>query len=226
MKRNKIVKTLALALGILSLPIVSNDNIIQNLGDVVAIYKYEPTTGKYIKLPDEFVRNGAYVQFNTEVNTEYFIAKVELPFNMVLNEGWNKTEKGTFLLNGLNLVTGWKELDNQWYYMDESSKVRIEDNWKQLSGKWYYLGKDGQMARGWLYDAGNWYFLNPWSGDMATGWKQVNQNWYYLHAYNGAMQTGWHQMGAHWYYMYPDGHMASSETIDGYTLNSDGRWYY
>lgn len=32
MKRNKIVKTLALALGILSLPIVSNDNIIQNLG--------------------------------------------------------------------------------------------------------------------------------------------------------------------------------------------------
>lgn len=195
-----------------------------NAGSVVAVYKYEPTTGKYIQLPNEFVVNGSYIQFQTEANTEYFIAKAFLADNLVLKEGWNKTDKGTYLLNGLNLVTGWKQINGKWFYMDTTTKVRIENNWKQLNGVWYYLGQEGVMQTGWLNNRGNWYYLDPWSGAMATGWKQVGGNWYYLHRYTGAMQTGWHQIGYHWFYMHTDGHMASKEYINGYYLNSDGRW--
>lgn len=193
-------------------------------GNIVAVYKYEPIIGKYIKLPDGLVMNGSNVQFYAEADVYYFVATQLLPENLVLTEGWNTTEKGTYLLNGLNLVSGWKQLNGQWFYMEEGTKDRVENNWKQLNGKWYYLGANGVMQTGWLLDRGNWYYLNPWSGDMATGWKQVGNKWYYLHAYNGAMQAGWHKIGYHWYYMHQDGHMASSEYINGYYLDSEGRW--
>lgn len=146
-----------------------------------------------------------------------------LPENLVLIEGWNSTDKGTYLLNGLNLVTGWKQFNGQWFYLEQDTKNRVENNWKMINGKWYYLGKNGVMQTGWLLDKGNWYYLNPWSGDMATGWKQVGSKWYYLHAYNGAMQTGWRQIGYYWFYLHTDGHMASNEYINAYYLNSDGR---
>jgi glucan-binding YG repeat protein len=191
--------------------------------NIVAVYKYEATTGKYIKLPDGVLINGANVQFYAEANVDYFVATQLLPENLVLIEGWNSTDKGTYLLNGLNLVTGWKQFNGQWFYLEQDTKNRVENNWKMINGKWYYLGKNGVMQTGWLLDKGNWYYLNPWSGDMATGWKQVGSKWYYLHAYNGAMQTGWRQIGYYWFYLHTDGHMASNEYINAYYLNSDGR---
>lgn len=191
---------------------------------VLAIYKYESITGRYIQLPEGFVVSGAYVQFTAEAGAEYFVAKKLLPAELLLIQGWNKLDKGTYLVNGLNTAKGWAQIGGKWFYLEDTSRVRIESNWKQVNGKWYYLGLDGVMQKGWISDKGNWYYLNPWSGDMAKGWKQVGSEWYYLHADNGAMQTGWRQIGYHWFYMHEDGHMAASEAINGYNLNSDGRW--
>ena len=192
---------------------------------VVAVYKYEPITGKYIKLPEGFVINGGYVQFTAEASSEYFVAKQELSEELVLKEGWNTVNTGTCYLEGLNLITGWKQIGSTWYFID-SNYMRVENNWKLINNKWYYLGENGVMCTGWLFYNNNWYYLNPWSGDMATGWKQVGRNWYYLHLGTGAMETGWKQLYDGWYYLHEDGHMAKAEVIDGYTIGTQGRWIY
>ena len=40
------------------------------------------------------------------------------------------------------------------------------------------------------------------------------------------MLTGWKAIEGSWYYFHSDGHMASSEWMDGYWLSGDGTWTY
>ena len=36
--------------------------------------------------------------------------------------------------------------------------------------------------------------------------------------------NGWYQEGDAWYYLNPDGSMAHDTVVDGYTVDSNGRW--
>ncbi len=78
------------------------------------------------------------------------------------------------------------------------------------------------MKTGWLYNNGCWYYLNN-DGSMATGWKNINDVWYYLNN-DGSMKTGWLNDNGTWYYLNYDGSMAHDTIIDGYKLNSRGKW--
>ncbi len=59
---------------------------------------------------------------------------------------------------------------------------------------------------------------------MQTGWLNYGENWYYLEA-DGSRVIGWKQVKpGEWYYLDADGKMLSNMTIDGYQLDSSGKW--
>lgn len=123
--------------------------------------------------------------------------------------------------NGI-MATGWLQNGGQWYYLNNGGDMAT--GWKEVDGNWYYLGTNGNMQTGWVQDRGTWYFLNT-QGVMSTGWKQVGDTWYYLNPNSGAMVTGWHKVEGSWYYLNTDGSMAYNTTINGYKLDSTGKWY-
>ena len=87
------------------------------------------------------------------------------------------------------------------------------------------------LKTGWVYDEGQWYYLQKDSGfdarvnsltvgELVRGWANDNSTWYYLRS-SGAMATGWYQEGLTWYYLDAEnGDMKTGwVTINGY-------WYY
>ena len=132
--------------------------------------------------------------------------------------GWYQTNNGewTYLdKNGLP-VTGWINLNNVWYYLNEANCMVT--GWNTINGAWYYFDASGSMHTGWLQLNGVWYYMMP-SGAMATGWNAVENYWYYFNA-NGSMHIGWLNLNGIWYCMMPSGAMATGwESIGNI-------WYY
>ena len=80
------------------------------------------------------------------------------------------------------------------------------------------------MDEGWLFLAGQWYYLLPGSGAMATSWICLADKWYYLNG-DGSMAKGWILVGGKWYYLGGDGAMlANTITLDHYVVGPDGVW--
>lgn len=132
--------------------------------------------------------------------------------------------------------TGWKRINNAWYYYDASGIMQT--GWQKISGFWYYLNSSGVMQTGWKKIAGVWYYLNS-SGVMQVGWQKISGKWYYLNR-NGAMQVGWQKISGNWYYLNSSGVMQTGWLVQGtkryYFKNSgelqtgwvmwSGKWYY
>ncbi|MEO5298235.1 CAP domain-containing protein [Enterococcus cecorum] len=79
--------------------------------------------------------------------------------------GWKKRyDDWTYSENG-KMVTGWKAVNNVWYYFDESGVMKT--GWQKIDGAWYYFANSGAMKTGWLDYAGKKYYLQS-SGAMAT----------------------------------------------------------
>lgn len=156
---------------------------------------------------------------------------------------WNKdADGGTRLTIDGEMVTGWYQNEDGWYWFDQKSGIMSEDGWTKVNGVWYLFGKDGIMQTGWQKVDGKWYYLKDWGG-MAAGWQQIDGVWYYLRS-NGAMAAdSWVQSGGYWYYLrgngematnrwvkwkgdwyflYSTGVMATNTTIDGYSVGADG----
>ncbi len=121
-------------------------------------------------------------------------------FDEIPENGFAVDNNGdTYFFEDGNMVTGWVEMDDTWYYMNTDSGKMVSDDWQQVNGTWYYLKDWGGMATGWQRVNGTWYYLKDWGG-MATGWQRVNGKWYYLYA---------------------DGSMAANTSIGGYVLGAD-----
>lgn len=58
---------------------------------------------------------------------------------------------------------------------------------------------------------------------MQTGWLTLNDTKYYLNS-AGDMAVGWRWIGDAYYYFHASGAMATSEWVDGYYLDSNGKW--
>ena len=112
--------------------------------------------------------------------------------------GWIQRGGGAWLYYGSDgkFVTGWQQIDGNWYFFDKTSGVMAAD----------------QIIEGCYVDA---------NGVMKTGWVQIGADWYYFGG-DGAMKTGWQQIDGNWYYFYDSGKMAVNTTVEGYTLNADG----
>ncbi len=139
---------------------------------------------------------------------------------------WQKLSDGSwkFLLSNGKYASGWRKIDNVWYYFETSGLMKT-GHFTDSDGKEYYLNpSNGKMWTGWLLKDGNWYYY--WgSGSMAkNSWALHGGKWYYLTG-NGTMKTGWLLDRGKWYYLMPgNGDMAYNTVIDGYKIGADGVW--
>lgn len=78
---------------------------------------------------------------------------VSFPEKIVIFQG----EEGYGAAGGTETISGWKEIDGGWYFYE-----------------------NGQTKRGWLYDGGDWYYLNPETGLMQTGFVTLEGRTYFL----------------------------------------------
>ncbi|HEU1614512.1 TPA: choline-binding protein CbpC [Streptococcus pneumoniae] len=154
-------------------------------------------------------------------------------------------------------------LQEKWYYfgqdgalLEQTDKQVLEAKTSENTGKvygeqyplsaekrTYYFDNNYAVKTGWIYEDGNWYYLNKLGnfgddsynplpiGEVAKGWTQdfhvtidIDRSkpapWYYLDPTTGIMQTGWQYLGNKWYYLRSSGAMATGWYQEGTT------WYY
>ena len=154
-------------------------------------------------------------------------------------------------------------LQQKWYYfssdgalLEQTDKQVLEAKTSENTGKvygeqyppspekrTYYFDNNYAVKTGWIYEDGNWYYLNKLGisgddsynplpiGEVAKGWTQdfhvtfgIDRSkpapWYYLDPTTGIMQTGWQHLGNKWYYLRSSGAMATG------WYQVDSSWYY
>ena len=76
----------------------------------------------------------------------------------------------------------------------------------------------------WIQDETGWWYRYEDGNYPVSCWRKINGEWYSFEE-NGYMRSnGWYQEGDAWYYLNPDGSMAHDTVVDGYTVDSNGRW--
>ncbi|CKB92803.1 choline-binding protein F [Streptococcus pneumoniae] len=154
-------------------------------------------------------------------------------------------------------------LQEKWYYfgqdgalLEQTDKQVLEAKTSENTGKvygeqyplsaekrTYYFDNNYAVKTGWIYEDGNWYYLNKLGnfgddsynplpiGEVAKGWTQdfhvtidIDRSkpapWYYLDPETGIMRTGWQYLGNNWYYLRSSGAMATGWKY------VRGKWYY
>lgn len=143
----------------------------------------------------------------------------------VYAKGWVEIfGKWYFFSDNEALQTGWIQYDGKRYYSDSEGVMQVGWVKPKDSDSWFYFRTSGEMATGWLAAGapGTWYYMGS-DGAMKTGWIQDSQKQYFM-GIDGKMLKGWQVINNNWHYFHDDGHMASSETVDGYSINGDGIW--
>jgi len=145
---------------------------------------------------------------------------------------------------------GWRQVNGTWYFYYPDGSMK-KNGWEKVSNKWYYFDATGAMQKGWKTVGANTYYLDSNNGDMKSGWvKTSDGQWYYLNSTendsnygamlknqwldyknnryylkdSGAMATGWLKIGDAYYHFNSDGALSVSTTIDGFKVDSNGRW--
>jgi len=161
----------------------------------------------------------------------------------VICSGWKKIDGCWYYFNELKsggfrsdygeMMTGILSINSEYYYLDDSGKMRTDCWAKDKYDKWYYFGSDGKIAEGWKKIDGKWYLFEDYSRNrngMSTGTARiwVNDCWeYWVLEDDGVLttKTGWYlstkNSRSDWYYIKSGGKCAVSEWI-----NSNGKWYY
>ena len=70
---------------------------------------------------------------------------------------------------------------------------------RNSDGNWFYANAGGDLAAGWFYQDGTWYYLDPATHIMQVGFVDLGSGKYYLDA-TGAMKTGWILVDGNWYW--------------------------
>ena len=127
----------------------------------------------------------------------------------------------------------WQETANGWICHLNGMKIT---GWRRIDNIWYYFNDDGIMQTGWIKKGNDWYYANS-KGAMLTGWQQISGSWYYFNS-SGKMQRGWfedkqaekkNKKSPMWYYLDDDGKMVTGErTINGKqeVFDQYGLWQY
>ena len=106
------------------------------------------------------------------------------------------------------MVTGWKQVGNNWYYL-QSSGAMAANTW---IGD-YYVNGSGVWVQGYWVQSGNrWWYANPDGTYPKNGWKTIQSKQYYFDK-DGWMVTGWLKIGSTWYYLNPSGERAYDQWV-------------
>lgn len=129
-------------------------------------------------------------------------------------------EYSLFTESGARVESGWSNFRGTWYY---SAHGRILTNrWLWNGGNYYYLDNDGKMLANTVFEDwrdGKTYLLGSSGAMLKNGWHKVKGYWYFLNN-DGSAKTGWLLQGKTWYYLKSNGKMACGEA-----LKIDGSWY-
>lgn len=158
----------------------------------------------------------------------------------VTNVGWIQMNNAWYFYrpDGQMVRNGWVQWQNNWYYLDERGEMKV--GLQNINNRNYYLGSDGTMITGWVNINDTYYYFDTTSGDnygsmLINSWVKYENRYFYFDE-NGVMVTGWKQIAdtngnAAYYYFYPKGttqglygFMATSTSINGFNIGSDGRW--
>ena len=162
-----------------------------------------------VELVDEFVVEGG----NEYAGSLFTNRTITLPYKLddraakignptaAAQYGWANTAEGWKYFENAKAVSGWKQVDGNWYYLND--KGVMQTGWVNVNGTWYYLNKSGAMQTGWLKDGGTWYFLESTGAMKASQWFEVAGKWYHV---NGS------------------GALSVNTTVDGYNVNANGEW--
>lgn len=159
MKKNKLLRGLALTLAISSLGLLIPNTL---LTKVNASDKSASTT----------VGNDSDKSESATVTDSSDKARIK--------SGWHKADNGTwnyYDATGTMVTKKWIQVNGLWHYLDVNG-VRVT-GWYNVDGKWYYLSSSGARTTGWNSIGGDWYHFDE-SGVMSTGWHNDNGKWYYL----------------------------------------------
>ena len=115
---------------------------------------------------------------------------------------------------------GWAKTAEGWKYFEKATAVT---GWKQVDGNWYYLNDKGVMQTGWVNVNGTWYYLNK-SGAMQTGWLKDGDTWYFLESTGAMKASQWFEVAGKWYHVNGSGALSVNTTVDGYNVNANGEW--
>lgn len=126
------------------------------------------------------------------------------PQTFIMFKGRQKIDGRTYIFGDYGLANGWYKDGADWYYCSNGIAVT---GWKLVNDTWYYLdpASDGKMSVGYLDLGSAAYYLNP-NGAMAVGWAQSDNGWY-LASQSGALISDWYKEGASWYYLDPVSHL-------------------
>lgn len=73
---------------------------------------------------------------------------------------------------------------------DMMMEPQPEQGWKLTDEGWYFF-ENGEVKKGWLFESGDWYYLNPETGLMHTGFITLDGKTYFLKE-DGRMLTEAH----------------------------------
>ena len=160
--------------------------------------------------------------------------------------GWTTDENGykCYRDSNGNLVNGWQNIDNQWYYFNNTELVTntimyVPGNYAMPSGtydfkddgsyatnifvmngdKYYYFGNNGYAVTGLTQYGYNWYDFDSTYGYALTGWQDINGKRYYFDPSTKAADTGLHSdIDQYTYYFDPSSAIAQKGFI---TIGND-----
>ncbi|NCC43434.1 MAG: hypothetical protein EOM18_07585 [Clostridia bacterium] len=137
------------------------------------------------------------------------------------------------------MITGWKLISGNWYYMDASGMMVT--GWQKVGGSWYYMNTSGAMLTGWQWiGSKSYYFYNSgvmaaatWVGNYyvdgsgawvqsksSAGWVQSGNRWWYRHSDGSYTKSNWEKIEGKWYYFDASGWMLTGWQKIGQS------WYY
>ena len=128
-----------------------------------------------------------------------------------------------------NVDGTWQaQADGTWRFFKTLTGKWAASEWIWVNDRRYYFAENGQMYTGWLFQNGNWYYLEENAGGqqgaMHTGWFQDPNDhyWYYLDTKTGWMRTGWLWLEGKVYYL-----TEQPNAIAGWRLDPDaGKWIF
>ena len=95
-----------------------------------------------------------------------------------------------------------------------------DDGWLIGNGDTQYYYRNNTPVKGWLFDGGSTYYMNPNTAKKETGWKQIAGNTYFFNE-SGKMTTGFAKIGTAVHHFNDKGH----QTKAGWAWIG-GKWYY
>ena len=129
-----------------------------------------------------------------------------------LNNEWlNTKDNNWYYLVNNEVVTGWKEINGNWYYFDGDTSEKndpyayglMATGWRTINSKKYYFAtsgnKTGRMMTGWFTVGSGKYYADS-QGSIQTGLVKISGKTYYFDTSSWALVTGFRNVNGKIYY--------------------------